>query len=185
MIFTSGCVLPSPEPCDSKTPVGTGVIIEHFGPDYQKVYSGEEVEFVMRVRNTGTVKAEGGFAELLGLDQIWEGGIGTKENIGGRETFPNEMKCRYTSRGINLLPGDPDAGIEGGTETCTWTYTVPEVSGEGVRSQPRIRFFYSYSSSTIKTVTLVSREALKTIQNQGRNMGIQSVFPSMARIHWV
>ena len=104
LIIIPGCVLPGREPFESKTPIGTGVVIEHFGPDFPKVYSGEEVKFILRVKNTGNVKAGSGFAELLGLDQVWKPAEGAPFNIEAEELFPDEVKCRYTEKGITLLP---------------------------------------------------------------------------------
>ncbi len=170
----SGCVFPTGEPFESQTPEGTGVIIDHFGPDLPDAYSGEEVKFILRVRNTGSVKAENGFAELLGLDQVWYPGRNTFQSPTG-EVFPDELKCRHTSKGITLLPEDPDSGITGGEDTCTWRYIAPEVlPGLNIHSKPRVRFFYSYRSSTIKTVTLVSREELKVLQEQGKSLPLET-----------
>lgn len=173
--LVSGCVLPSLEPFESKTPMGTGVVIEHFGPDYPEVYSGEEVKFTVRVRNTGSVKVENGFAELLGLDQVWRPAEGAPFNVDAQELFPDEEKCRYTNKGITLLPEDPDSGITGGVETCSWRYIAPPVPTTlGIPYKAKVRFFYSYTSSTVKTVTLVSREELKALQDQGRSLPIES-----------
>lgn len=170
----SGCVLPTGEPFESKTPVGTGVIIEHFGPDFPDVHSGEEVEFTLRVKNTGSVKAENGFAELLGLDEVWEGGAGAQAG-GTGEIFPDEIKCRYTNKWITLLPEDPYSGITGGEETCTWRYIAPQVlPGLSTPYKAKVRFFYSYRSSTIKMVTLVSKEELKALQDQGKGLPSES-----------
>jgi len=170
----SGCVLPTGEPFESETPIGTGVVIEHFGPDFPEVYSGEEVKFTLKVKNTGSVKAEKGFAELLGLDQVWNPGKNTMVSQTG-EVSPDELKCRYTNKGITLLPEDPDSGITGGEETCTWRYVAPPVlPGLSIPSKPRVRFFYSYRSSTIKTVTLVSKEELKVLRDQGKGLPIET-----------
>lgn len=170
----SGCVLPGGEPFESETPVGTGVVIEHFGPDFPEVYSGEEVRFTLRVKNTGSVKAESGFAELLGLDQIWGHPPDAPYNREAQELFPDEVRCRYNTPAdgkITLLPEDPGSGITGGVETCTWRYIAPKVlTGLSTSYKAKARFFYSYTSSTIRTVTLVSREELKTLQNQGRGL---------------
>jgi hypothetical protein len=167
----SGCVLPGGDPFNSQTQVGTGVIIEHFGPDFPEVYSGEVVKFTLRVKNTGSVKAEKGFAELFGLDQVWKTPQGAPLNIAAQELFPDEMKCRYTSGGVTLLPEDTASGITGGSETCTWRYIAPDVlPGLNVHSKPRARFFYSYRSTTIKTITLVPREELKNLQDLGKSL---------------
>ncbi|MCK5023015.1 MAG: hypothetical protein KAS04_02485, partial [Candidatus Aenigmarchaeota archaeon] len=114
------------------------------------------------------------FAELLGLDQTWESGEGTIETE-REELFPNEEECRHTSKKIKLLAEEPDKGISGGEKVCTWTYIAPSVkTGLKVHATPRVRFFYKYSSSTIKTITIVPREELKTLQNQGKGLPSES-----------
>ena len=169
-LLFSGCVLPTQQPFESNTPVGTGVVVEHFGPDYTEVYSGEEVKFTLRVKNTGSIKAEYGFAELLGLDQVWIPGHGTMTTTDG-EVLPDEIKCRFSNKGLTLLPEDTDSGISGGIETCNWRYIAPQVSpGLNIQSKARVRFYYSYKSSTIKTVTLASKEEIKALQDQGKGL---------------
>jgi hypothetical protein len=178
ILMASGCVMPSGlgPPFDSNTPVGTGVVIQAFGGDLQEnvYYSGEEVGFSVKVKNTGSVKAENGFAELLGLDYSWKQPAGSDlSNLG--ELFPEEEYCRYTNKKITLLPEDPQAGITGGEAVCTWKYIAPDVlPGLSINVKPRVRFYYSYKSSTIKTITLVSRDELKTLQDQGKGLPSES-----------
>lgn len=168
----SGCTLPDVDPFDSQTETGYGVIIESFSPDFPEAYSGEEVLFSLKLKNTGSVKAEGAFAELLGLDQVWEEGSYTE--VLNQEVLPVEPRCRYTSpesERITLLPEDTITGMPGEEEMCTWRYVAPDVlQGLSITSTPRARLFYSYSSTTIKTITFVSRDELKAMQNQGRSL---------------
>jgi len=185
--FLSGCVVPSlpffdGSPFDSNTQSGSGVVIEHFGPDNSRVYTGEEVEFRLKVKNTGSVRVDNGFAELLGIDQVWVGGSGT-ESGGDREVFPVEQRCRYTSKGIKLLPPDPDTGTRGGEETCTWRYVAPEVkTGLETTYNPKVRFFYDYHSSTVESVTLVPKEDMVNIQNKGESLPAETVSRSSSPI---
>jgi hypothetical protein len=173
ILLASGCTLPFAfePPFDSNTPAGTGVIIEAFGGDMQDnvYYSGEEVKFSAKVKNTGSVKAENGFAELLGLDYSWKSAGSSLSNLG--ELFPEEEYCRYTNKKITLLPEDPQAGITGGETVCTWRYIAPDVlPGLSINAKPRVRFYYSYKTSTIKTVTLLSRDELIALQHQGKSL---------------
>jgi hypothetical protein len=176
IIFTSGCVLQNwQNPFDSKTPEGSGVIIEYFGGDIQDniYYSGEKVTFLLKVKNTGSVKAEEGFAELLGLDYSWRP-AGSKLSQTG-ELFPEEEACRYTNKKITLLAPDPERGTEGSETVCTWKYIAPDVlPGITIDVKPRARFYYTYKSSTVKTITLVGREELKVLQEQGKSLPIES-----------
>jgi len=182
LIPTSGCIFDN-IPFDSQTPVGSGIVIESFrtGPELSEVYSNEEVTFVLKFRNTGSVKAENCFAELLGLDQLWEGRDDTRKNPRNQEVFPYEKECQYDQRGnwIVLLPPDPSAGIEGGDKICTWGYIAPDVPpGLYADYVPRARVFYDYKSFLIKTVTLLPTEELKLIQNQGKGLPVETTSQS-------
>ncbi len=174
LVMVSGCVMPfNTDPFQSETPSGTGVIIEAFAPDFQTVYSGEDVTFRLKVKNTGSITAERGFAELLGIDQIWLGE--QSQTSEGGEIFPKETQCRYDTKGITLLPEQTDAGITGGETTCTWVYKAPPIStGLSVNSKPRARFYYTYKTSTIKTITLVPKYEMKALQDQGKTLPIEA-----------
>lgn len=174
VILPSGCILDG-NGLDDHPPEGYGMIAENFAPDFQQVYSGEDVTFTLKVRNTGSVKASGGFAELLGLDQTWRGGEGSTANTAGTEIFPVEQECRYTNQGIDLLPPDPSSGISGGDYICTWKYIAPQVRvGLHADYTPRARFYYNYESFTTKTLTLIPKEDLKAYQNQGKTLPMET-----------
>jgi hypothetical protein len=182
LIPSSGCVFDN-LPFDSQTPVGSGIVIESFrtDPELSEVYSNEEVTFVLKFRNTGSVKAENCFAELLGLDQLWKGRDDTRKNPRNQEVFPYEKECQYDQRGnwIVLLPPDPSEGIEGGDKICTWGYTAPDVMpGLYADYVPRARVFYDYKSFLIKTITLLPTEELGVIQNQGKGLPVETTSES-------
>jgi hypothetical protein len=182
LILSSGCVFDN-IPFDSQTPVGSGIVIESFRtePELSEVYSNEETTFVLKFRNTGSVKAENCFVELLGLDQLWKGRDDTRKNPRNQEVFPYEKECQYDQRGnwIVLLPPDPSAGIEGGDKICTWGYTAPDVlPGLYADYVPRARVFYDYKSFLIKTITLLPTEELKLIQNQGKGLPVETTSES-------
>jgi hypothetical protein len=172
VVAASGCTIPfgGIDPFNSNTPAQTGAIIEEFSPDYANVHSGEEVTFRMKVKNTGSLTLQEGFAEVLGIDQVWTGSAG---NVG--EIFPLEQNCRYDTHTITLLPEDTERGTTGGEAVCTWKYKAPDVeSGLSTSASPRVRFYYSYKSSTVKTVTIASREELKALEQQGKSMPSES-----------
>lgn len=180
LILISGCVFNN-IPFDSQTPVGAGMVIESFGPELEgeEVYSNEEVTFILRFRNTGSVKAENGYAELLGLDQMWKGRDDARKNPRNQEVFPYERECQYDVRGVVLLPPDPTAGIEGGYQVCTWGYIAPDVPPSLYADyKPRARVFYDYKSYLIKTITIVPKEELVTIQNQGKSLPVETASKS-------
>ena len=172
VVAASGCTIPflGSDPFNSNTPAQTGAIIEEFSPDYANVHSGEEVTFRMKVKNTGSLTLQEGFAEVLGIDQVWTGSAG---NVG--EIFPLEQNCRHDIRKITLLPADAERGTAGGETVCTWKYKAPDVvSGLSITANPRVRFYYSYKSSTVKTITIASREELKALEQQGKSMPSES-----------
>ncbi len=186
LLLTSGCTMLT-IPFESQTPVGAGVVIESFGiePEMSEVYSNEEVLFVLKFRNTGTAKAENCFAELLGLDQTWKPGEGARTNPRNQEVFPMERECQYDQRNhwIVLLPPDPTSGIEGAYHVCTWKYRAPEVPpGLYADYKPRARVFYDYESFIIKTITIVPRDELTIIQNQGKPLPAETVSKSKSPI---
>jgi hypothetical protein len=181
-ILTSGCVFDN-IPFDSQTPAGSGIVIESFRtePELSEVYSNEELNFVLKFRNTGSVKAENCYAELLGLDQLWEGKDDTKKNPRNQEVFPYERECQYDQMGnwVVLLPPDPSAGIEGGDKICTWGYVAPDVPpGIYADYRPRARVFYDYKSFLIKTITIVPKEELVVLQNQGKSLPVETTSKS-------
>jgi hypothetical protein len=170
VLIISGCTLP---PFDDNPK--TGVVVEAFTTDFDEVYSGEIVQFTLKVRNIGSVKATGGFAEMLGIDQTWKGVEGTSINPSNQEVFPIEQNCRYTTQAISLLPPDPASGIEGGDYICTWKYVAPELQpGLYAEYNPRARFFYNYESFTTQMITLIPREELKSYQDQGKSLPVET-----------
>ncbi len=152
---------------NSNTPEGAGVIIESFQSSFSEVFSGEEVIFTVKVRNSGSFRAENGFAEILGLDQTWKP-VNEELMLEG-ELLPNEEECRYPLHSISLLPPDPSSGIRGSDKICTWSYRAPRVQkGLSADYEPRVRFFYDYKSYAVRTVTLVPSGELRTLQAQGK-----------------
>jgi hypothetical protein len=183
IVSVSGCVIPGGEPFDSKTPIGAGVVIEAFAPDFQEVYSNEEVTFLLKVKNTGSVKAENGFAEIMGLDQTWRPVNFEAWDEETRELFPNERECRYDVRGISLLPPNTEIGIEGEDQICSWSYKAPLVQkGLYAEAKPRVRFYYDYKSFVVKTITLIPKDELKVLQNQGKSLPSETVSKSSSPI---
>ena len=173
VMLTSGCTIPDflGGGFVVNQPEGLGVVVEDFTTDFSEVYSGEDVMFSLKVRNTGSQKATGAFAELLGLDQTWRGYEGSRINPSNQEVFPQETECRYTNQEINLLPPNQASGVSGEDYICTWKHVAPPIqAGLHADYKPRARFFYNYESITAKTVTLIPREDLKIYQDQGKTL---------------
>ncbi len=136
-----------------------GVSIISFTTESATLLPNEEGLFEVKIKNTGSVKATHVFAELLGLDQSW--------SRDQREIFPNENECRYTVKGISLLPMDENTGSGGGEYVCTWSYKAPDIPlGEAIFN-PIVRVYYNYSTTTVSTLTLVPKEQMKEYIKKG------------------
>jgi hypothetical protein len=140
---------------------GNGVNIILFTSDIKNnvISPGEEITFEAKMKNTGSVKSTGGFAELLGLDQTW---------AAGEEIWPSQEECRYDTRKITLLPKDENTGAAGGEYVCTWNYRAPNIPMGEISYEPIVRVFYTYTTTAVSAVTLVPKEELNNyIENGG------------------
>lgn len=151
VLTTSGCTLPG-----GGTVSGQGVVIENFEVDFPNVYAGEKFKLQMKIRNTGSVDAYDVRAELYNTEASGTGG-----------TF--SIVCEYGQCTQNrLLAPDPDRGTTGGSKICIWDCMAPEVSkGVSVNFNPSVRLYYVYETDVIKSLTIVSQDELRNIQNQG------------------
>lgn len=141
-------------------PIGRGGInVVSFTTETPTLLPGEEGLFELKIKNTGSVRATNGFAELLGIDQSWS-------RTGG-EIFPNENPCRYDVRDIMLLPKDERTGGLGGEYVCTWDYKAPKLPLGSVDYDIIARVYYNYSTTSVSTVTLVPKEEMKIYVSNG------------------
>jgi hypothetical protein len=165
---------------------GSGVAIKDYSVSFADVYSGECVDFGALIKNTGSIKAEKVFAEIIGLDYDWYDknkiawNTGCKSQDGGPwkdwEKDANEPECRfmaYRSGGytVNLLPPDPVMGTDGQSRTCTWSYKVPKLPDQTIITyKPVLRVYYKYRTDVVKAVTLLSEEEMKNLVEQGKTL---------------
>lgn len=142
-VFISGCVSDSVEK-------GNGVAIKDFEPDFPTVKSGDEIDFDLRIKNTGSLVAENIEVQILGIEEWPE--------------YLNPGLCEEFS----LLPPS-ESGIEGQSKACRFTYRAIEISpGLSIKYEPTARVFYDYSTTTIHGITIYSKNELRTLQDQGR-----------------
>jgi len=140
VISVSGCV--------NENRSGSGVVIEDFGPDIDRVFSGESVSFYVKLRNTGDVRAEDVAVELLGLEN-WQ--------------------CSGVCEADMLLPRNVNTGSRGEVKTCKFSCRAPKVpEGLGVDYQPVARAEYRYTSHSVKSITFVSKDEIKRLVDSGR-----------------
>jgi hypothetical protein len=181
LVLVSGCATTS-----TKVESGSGVVIKDYSISFPELYSGECADFGALIKNTGSVKAEKVFAEIIGLDYDWYDkskiawNTGCKSQDGGPwkdwEKDANEPECRfmaYSSGGytVSLLPPDPAMGTDGQSRACTWTYKVPKIPDETtITYKPVLRVYYKYRTDVIKAITLLSEEEMKNLVKQGKTL---------------
>lgn len=168
-LLVSGCTVPTfpSSGYNSQTPEGSGVILESFEADFPESFTGEEIRLTLKMRNSGSVKAENGRLEISGFDSSW--------NL----KPVNEPGCNN----IDLLPADPVTGTMGSDMICTWDITTPEIpKGLRVSFAPTARLYYDTGSYVTKTVNIVPREDLKNLQQQGKSLPSESVSKSSSPV---
>jgi hypothetical protein len=176
VITVSGCTFIPGIPNPPGTTSGGGVIIVDFNSDFSELYPREKVVFNLKVKNTGSVSAENVFAELLGLDEDWYGGAS--------ELFPRESECRWDGDGFTLIPSRPEYSVSGETHICTWEYPAPEgvPIGGSIKYDATARVFYTYYTELIKSITLVSYDKMKEIQQQGGSLPADTVSQTVSPV---
>ena len=172
LVVSSGCITQNQK-------YGNGVKILEFGPDMDKVYPGEIVNFRVKFQNLGSVRAENVFAELLGLDEDWrDEGFTQGGPWRGGEKLPNEEECRYTSKGkqILLMPPDPVFGTGGEIRTCTWTYRAPaNLPRDMEKIYPlTVRVFYDYRTDVVVVLPVLSREELINLKDRDKSIPLST-----------
>ncbi len=152
IILVSGCI-------GSASVSGGGVVIEAFEPDFPQIYTGETVQFRIKMRNTGTVDATELKMEIFGAEWI--------EKAEGCNQKPGK-----------LIAASPDKGTQGETFNCYWTLKaekglLPE--GMIMTYYPIARVTYKYSSTAIKSVTIGTTDELRAIQDRGGALPAEAV----------
>jgi hypothetical protein len=168
VILSSGCTSFG----STNTGSGQGVIIENFETDFQKVYSGEKFQLQVKAKNIGSVDAEKVLPTLYNIGKTVSG-----KNV--------EISCTNTCpENFKMLAPDLERGTEGETKTCSWDCTAPTSVPKGlsVTFNPSVRLYYFYRTSTIKSVTLASRDELRSVQNQGKTLPSETISTSIGPV---
>lgn len=154
-VMSSGCVT---------TPTtgnyGNGVTILDFEPEIKSAYSGEEVNFRARIKNMGSFEAND-----------------VSASIG---SIKNEWNCRDTfTRTDKLMAPAPDRGTEGEEKVFTWECQAPDIqSGMQIPYEARAEIEYTYKSITSKSVTILPRRELITLENAGQSLPSETISKS-------
>jgi len=150
-ILASGCVSPLGGPAAG----GNGIVIEVFKPDFSEVFSGEPVQLQLKLRNIGSADAEDISAMVMNLE--WN---------------KNTKECSES----RMLPPDPSRGTEGATKTCIFSYTAPMLSkGISLTYSPTVRVKYRYSTTSVKSLTVLPIADARRLLQQGRTFAAETV----------
>jgi hypothetical protein len=138
IIILSGCI---------GTTSNKGVVIESFGTDFKEAYSGEDVEFHLKLINQGESPAYLTEVALMGLAE-------------GSERWT------YIS---NTCTGLAGKALQPGTSfNCVWKLSAPELpKGLTMQYNPFARVSYTYTTSTIKSITFGSISELRRVEKIG------------------
>jgi hypothetical protein len=149
IILISGCI----GPLAPSQPTGKGVVIQEWVPDFSQVNSAEPVKLQLKVQNIGDSKAENVEAEIIGIDVEKEWNGNKIKDLGDLQ------KPDYVSN----TPGE--------SKTEEWRLTAPKLpKGTDFEYEPIIRVSYDYITIAHKPITLVDRDELRRIIQQGKSL---------------
>lgn len=146
-ILVSGCIGPGP------AVTGNGVAIQTFETDFSEVESYDRVTLFLRVQNLGEAEATSVTPQLTGIN-------------------PREWgNPSFSPPSVNLDPPKPQYGTEGELQTWTVSMTAPKLpEGSSMNYKPSVRVSYAYTTSVVKTLTLVSQEELRRLVREGKTL---------------
>ncbi len=159
-VLVSGCtgILSFPQTIS----FGNGVEIIEFVPEIQSVYSGENIDFRLKLKNSGSFLVADG--NVMG--KIAKVGL----NLG-----ESEWNCKIVSPEgddfTGLFPPSEERGTQGEEFTVVWACTAPQI-GEGMKV-PYTAFAeaeYSYRSVTSKLITILPTRELITLRDSGKSL---------------
>ncbi len=133
---------------------GNGIIIEEFKPTLTDVYSQDPVGLMLKIENRGEAKAEDIEALIFNI------------NIDDWDVSDEEKDLN------DLLGVDPFTSTPGGTKTVYWSdMEAPELAASLEHTYtPKVRVSYDYSTSAEKPITIVDRDELISIIQQGDSL---------------
>ncbi len=152
VLSVSGCILPGNLFPTGAANSGMGVVITEFTPELASVYSGEVVQFMIKIKNMGTFEASGTVSNDLG-NQEW---ICSSQEA---ESFSN------------LIAPSEERGTQGEEFTVTWKCTAPSIEdGMRVNYNARAEVEYGYTSLVSKSVTLLPTRELIALRDSGQSL---------------
>jgi hypothetical protein len=145
----------------STTGTGPGVSILEFTPDFTQVFSDEKVKLQLKVQNLGEAKAENVRAEITGIDIDEWRGFGV--------TFAQKELG-------DLIAYDSATTTPGEVKTVQWSDLYAPTLAKGIEFTyaPIVRVSYDYETKSIKKITLVDADELRSIQQRGGTLPSES-----------
>jgi hypothetical protein len=135
---------------------GKGVVITDFDSDFSSLQSGEDLTLRLRVQNQGEADAENVKAQIIGIDlDEWGTGFGwsEEEDLG------------------TLIAADPTTNTEGQMKQAEWYLEAPDYP-ENIKftHTPEVRVTYDYTTTALKSITLVDVDELRRIRDAGKTI---------------
>lgn len=156
LVFLSGCLGIGG---GGKEVSGYGIEItsfEVFGPP--QIYSNDEIDLSLTVKNTGGKPARDVTGYLYGLSEDWE--------------LTDEKK----QVADELKGPDEEMDIEGEQDNAIWTLVAPDLpKGLTNTYNPRVRVFYLYSTSASTQVPIITRDEYRKMVREGEKIPKQKV----------
>ncbi len=149
IVFLAGCAR------GPSAPVGNGLVIKSFSPEFSSVDSGAPVSFLLTVQNLGEVKATAVKAQLFGLSTDW---ILTPPLGSVQPLTPS-----------SLAAPDPLSGLQGEETTQEWTATTPSKVTD-VNYDASLRVYYGYTTAAGGLVRFVSSTYQRSLTQQGQQL---------------
>jgi hypothetical protein len=151
VILVSGCT-----DGGSTISFGPGVQIVTWEPDLKTTSynSDDQVKLLLKIQNTGEYDARDVTAQLFGINiNDWGGIWSDYETLG------------------DLLAADEQYGTEGESKTHRWILDAPGLpKGTDLSYTPTVRVAYDYKTVAIKPITIVDRDELMRLIQDGRSI---------------
>ncbi len=164
VLLTSGCI-EIPGLTSVPTGTGNGVQIVEFQSDLDNVYSGESVNFQLKIQNRGSFDAKGDSYIYLGE---WTCTPGRTQSVSFQD----------------LLAPNPDKGTQGEEFIATWKCTAPEVDkGLEVPYEARVEVQYDYKTITSKSVTLLPTPDMIALRDSGQTLPSELISSSNSPVN--
>ena len=175
LVFVSGCV-----GGENKSSSSSALVVEAFEPDIRgiPINPGEELQFSLIVRNTGSEEAKEVSIDVVGLDGWeyvkWTGGCKSGDFLSGSNIATGKI--------AKLSPPNPEFSTPGESRQCILQLKAPKDLPLDQSFQPKLSIRYNYNSVTIGRIAVPSREKVVIRQDSGQTLDSETIFKSSSPI---